>query len=464
MGIDDDDQDIGGGPPPDPSMRQWRHPSEIAAAARVSQQTPRRRSPFVSALAVGAAATIVVGVGAAVAVSVIAGDDDLLSTDGAGVNIGIGDTAPLRDAVGRSTVETATLQAPATLLSTTVPTSTALTTLVSTTTAPFTPAPYSSSMMIDGVFALADGADPIEPFAPVSDLALQRLGGYVVAEGLIFTSASILHDRRALVLSMDGMAVPVEVLGTDPLSDVAVLQPTADVALDLDDQDLWSAPLPAIAVPPTAAFDPAAPLPLDCPPGALEPGDGITVAGAADTEPTQGVLIGPKDRVRTQAGFPTYGAWLTSARRPAGGSGSGILDDEGRLVGLVVDSDAYLATVIPIEKALQIGATIRQWGVPSLQWLGIEGQGRGAAGGVVLDAVDEGGPAADADLRPGDVVLRIEDNEVADMEHLVHLVRSQGIDSSVVISYERDGARSLTIVRVGIRPTLLPPLDEPADP
>ncbi|MBI2956191.1 MAG: Do family serine endopeptidase [Acidobacteria bacterium] len=78
----------------------------------------------------------------------------------------------------------------------------------------------------------------------------------------------------------------------------------------------------------------------------------------------------------------------------------------------------------------------------------------GAEHGVVVDRVVEGGPAARAGLRHGDVIYRVDDTPILNGEDLVNKVASTPVGQSVKIYYIREKEKRETKVSIEDRATL----------
>ena len=72
--------------------------------------------------------------------------------------------------------------------------------------------------------------------------------------------------------------------------------------------------------------------------------------------------------------------------------------------------------------------------------------------GAVLSAVAPGGPADDAGLRAGDVVVRVGERTVTDADSLIVAVRSADPGQSVEVTYRRSGQESTVDVVLGRAP------------
>jgi S1-C subfamily serine protease len=269
----------------------------------------------------------------------------------------------------------------------------------------------------DGVFALS-GDDVV------------RLGLFTAVDGLILTSASAVDDHELVLLAGGGQWVEAIVLASDPPTDVAVLGPTG---LYLDDF--------------AAAIDETE---RSTRPPAAGTGIQVPVAGSADGETAAGIIIGTDQRILAGDSIPIYGALLTTARRPENGGGATLLDSDGRVIGLLLGSTGYLASAVPIDTALSIARTLVEWNVPTLDWLGVEGRTHDG-GGAEHHTVIDGSPADLAGLRPGDVITDIEDAEVVDWFHLIHLVRHWGSGATVAVVVERGPSTRELTVDIGTR-------------
>ena len=67
----------------------------------------------------------------------------------------------------------------------------------------------------------------------------------------------------------------------------------------------------------------------------------------------------------------------------------------------------------------------------------------------MLSSVDKGGPAADAGLRKGDLITKIDGKRVDTAEELVVAIRTHRPRDAVVLDYERGEARGQARVVLG---------------
>ncbi len=76
--------------------------------------------------------------------------------------------------------------------------------------------------------------------------------------------------------------------------------------------------------------------------------------------------------------------------------------------------------------------------------------------GLIVKDVAAGGPAAQAGIRVGDVVTRVDDFEVNDPQSLRFRVATKGVGNAVAVAYLRGGARATATLRL-VRPPENPP-------
>ena len=118
---------------------------------------------------------------------------------------------------------------------------------------------------------------------------------------------------------------------------------------------------------------------------------------------------------------------------------------------------------IPVSTAKQVLEGIVKDGQITRGWIGVEPSelspelaetfGVKATAGVIITGVLQAGPAAQAGLRPGDVIVRVGDKAIASVPALLTSVAAlkPGVPSSFEV---QRGGRELTLeVTPGLRPT-----------
>lgn len=419
MATENEDDNEVSGPPPDPSIRAWRHPSEVAAANAAAargmaplppQQPPRHRRWSPHSFGAGGVFGALLAIAAVVSTTPFNDEPDTR------VEFRPGPTAEPVEANEQSdeTQAGATSQVGAAINSTT-------TVLASTTV----------------VSGLLDRNATIEP--PVDEVpgvfGLFHLDGTtpvataVLLDGRLLTSASALGGAERFVYVLDGEPREATVYGTDRFTDVAVLVP--------DD------PIDAPEITPAEAR--------------AEAGDDVRLV-ATDGQPPQilvaGRLIATDKNANTKDGHAVIGAMYTSARVPEAGGGAALVNDRNEAIGLVIDSDDYLAIAIPLAIAREIGDSIIRTGWGHQAWIGIEGSGEGD--GIVLTSVGPESPAGRAGLAVDDIIVSCSDEPVTNMADLVRWLRSAGPGEELQLGVTTDGLQWNTTVVIGSRPEKSP--------
>ena len=175
---------------------------------------------------------------------------------------------------------------------------------------------------------------------------------------------------------------------------------------------------------------------------------------------------------RTQVGASDYQFFIqTDAAINPGNSGGALVTTDGKLAGIntaIVSrtgENAGVGFAIPANLARRVveGALGGGFKVP---WIGASGQGvtsdvarsigLGRPEGVILKSVYPGGPAANAGLHSGDVVLAVDGTSVDDMQGLNYRIATHRPGDSVRLHVHAGGGTRDTEVRLA-----LPPEDPP---
>jgi putative serine protease PepD len=255
--------------------------------------------------------------------------------------------------------------------------------------------------------------------------------GFVIsAEGHVLTNDHVVGEVSTppLITFHDGTSSPAELVGRDPESDLAVIQ------------------VEELAVPPVQLGDSAA----------VAVGDPVLAFGSplALANTVTAGIVSAVDRT-IHAGEPEeqvryYAAIQTDAAVNQGNSGGPLVDAAGRVIGVnsVIKSLAEtedeaanigLAFAIPINQAKRIAQEIIDTGQARRTVIGadFDGSGRIAGGGVRLATVTPDGPADQAGMRVGDVVLRFDGQPLIEPADLIALVRKNSPGTVVPLDYRR---------------------------
>lgn len=273
---------------------------------------------------------------------------------------------------------------------------------------------------------------------------LSSLGsGVIVSEdGYVLTNHHVISGADQIQVALrDGRNTLAEVVGTDPESDLAVLR------IELDD-------LPVISITDssqTAVGDVA--LAIGNPFGV-----GQTV--------TMGIISATG---RSHLGLNAYEDFIqTDAAINPGNSGGALINPEGALIGINTaifsrtGGSQGIGFAIPANLARNILDDLVTQGRVIRGWLGIEAQemtqelavsfGLQTPAGVVIAGIVPGGPAAQAGLRPGDILLEIDGRPIFDARAAMTDIAAIEPGAELPISVIRSGQRVDLALDVAERP------------
>lgn len=153
----------------------------------------------------------------------------------------------------------------------------------------------------------------------------------------------------------------------------------------------------------------------------------------------------------------------TDASINPGNSGGPLLSVAGEVVGMntaIIQGANTVGFAIPSDHLEDIVNQLREDGKVSHGFLGVQmaalneaGKKQlGVAGGVLVTQVEPGGPAEQAGIKPGDVLLKVDDREISDGQALQRSVQSLQPGKKVMVTVQRDGKSKLIEVKLGERP------------
>ena len=255
--------------------------------------------------------------------------------------------------------------------------------------------------------------------------------GVVFAEdGFLLTSAHVVsHASGGMASFDDGREVAFDIVGSDPLSDLAVLRAA--------DRELPAARLGDAASLRVGQLVVA----IGNPHGFASSVTAGVVSGLGRSLPVGG-RRGPRRVVENVI--------QTDAALNPGNSGGALSDADGCVVGInTAVAGIGLGLAVPVNEATRsIIATLIRDGQVRRAQLGVVVAPRplpqsGVSGIEIVDVV-EGGAAARAGLRPGDVLVELDGSPVVDAGALQRLMTGERIGRELVARVVR-GERTLTV-------------------
>jgi S1-C subfamily serine protease len=260
----------------------------------------------------------------------------------------------------------------------------------------------------------------------------RRLGGgsavAITPDGFLVTSAHVVNGstRGGRASFVDGRELQFEVVGADPHADLAVLRADADdlVPAELGDAERLRVGQLVVAI-----------------------GNPNGFAGSV----TAGVVSALGRSLPTQSGRIVDNVIQTDAALNPGNSGGALADGSGHVIGInTAVAGIGLGLAVPINEATrQIVGALMTEGRFRRAYLGIAGGGRplpprlarqlGRESGVEVVQVVEGSPAAEAGLRPEDLIVELDGAAVTDVGDIQRLMVVEKIGAPVPVRVLREG-------------------------
>ncbi|WP_413467044.1 S1C family serine protease [Mycolicibacterium sp. 120270] len=286
----------------------------------------------------------------------------------------------------------------------------------------------------------------VEPWV-VTVLNGSGLGSGIVykSDGTIVTNAHVVGDARQLTVAFaDGQQVPATVRAVDKVSDVAVIH--------ADRKGLRA-----------ARFQRELP----------EVGEGAVAIGSPlgfEATVTAGIISGLHRQIPGSAssGAPLVDLVQTDAPISPGNSGGALLDLQAEVVGMNV---AYippevgavsLGFAIPASTVVEVADQLLTSGHARHAYIGIqpatltpqiaEELGLSRSSGVLVLDVVRPGPAADAGIQPGDVIIALNGQETPTAEKFISVLNDAAPNDRIELTVVRGDLTQKIIVTVTDRP------------
>ena len=286
-----------------------------------------------------------------------------------------------------------------------------------------------------------------QPQPPVQKQERRQEGlgsGVIVSrEGHILTNFHVVSGADEIEVKLnDGRVYEAEIIGSDSLSDVAVLKIMGDVN-DLPVSYLGNS-------------------------DNLRPGDWVIAIGnpfSLTSTVTTGIVSAMG---RNVSGGSTYQNFIqTDAAINPGNSGGALVNIEGELIGIntmiYTRSGGYMGIgfAIPINMAQRIMEDLIYHGEVERGWIGVsiqdvdpatrEALDFGDRRGVLIADVNKGQPAEKAGIKHGDIVMRINGSDVSTVNQLRNVVASIKPGKKVAVKVFRNGKEIELTLKVAHR-------------
>jgi len=265
-------------------------------------------------------------------------------------------------------------------------------------------------------------------------------GFAISSDGRILTDYHIVEQTQQVEVTLsDGRKFKGIVSGKDASTDIALVEVPAGnlVPAELGDSDKLKVGQMAIAIGNPFGF-------------LLGGGPTVTVG-----------VVSALSRTISTEGRLYEGLIQTDAAINPGNSGGPLVDVDGKVIGINTANIPFaqgIGFAIPINTAKYVVEQLLEKGRVIRPWLGITGltvtkevatyYGLPTWSGVVLAGIARNGPADEAGLEEGDIIVQVDGTSVETMEQLQREIRKKRPGDTVELTVVRDGRRleaSLTL-------------------
>lgn len=273
-----------------------------------------------------------------------------------------------------------------------------------------------------------------------------RGSGFIVStEGYILTNNHLVADAEEIIVALsDRREREAKVIGTDPLSDLALLK--------IDPEDLE---LPVVDIGSSEK---------------LQVGEWVMAIGSPfgfELSVTAGI-VSAKGRSLPENGGNYVPYIQTDVAINPGNSGGPLLNLDGEVIGInsqiFTRSGGYmgLSFAIPIDVAMEVVEQLKEKGQVSRGWLGVliqrvdrdlaESFGLDRAAGALITRILPDSPAESSGLKEGDIIIEFNGRKIDLSSDLPHVVGRTKAETVVDVEVVREGKLKTVEVEIGLLP------------
>lgn len=252
-------------------------------------------------------------------------------------------------------------------------------------------------------------------------------------------------SRKVVVTTYSGARYEGWVVGVDPATDIAVVKARAEDVqpAELGDSDVLRVGQLAIAIGNPFGF-------------LLRGGPTVTI----------GVISALNRYIRLEDGRVYENLIQTDAAINPGNSGGPLIDTSGKVIGVntaMISQAQGIGFAVPVNTVKTILEDLIRFGRVVRPWLGIVGMdvtkeisryyGLSVDEGVLVVRVVPDGPAAEAEIEEGDVIVSIDGARISSIQDLQAVIKKRGVGSQVEVLIKRGGFEGVAKVKLAEAPT-----------
>ncbi|HTI32103.1 MAG TPA: trypsin-like peptidase domain-containing protein [Miltoncostaea sp.] len=299
-----------------------------------------------------------------------------------------------------------------------------------------TASPGVVNITSEGVSTGSSSSDPFGQGQPQQGTATGS--GFVVdGDGTIVTAAHVVDGASKITIRFsDGSTRVATLQGKDDATDVAVLK--------VDPSGLTLHPLQLGSS------------------ASLKVGDALAAIGSPfgyASSLSTGIVSGLDRTIEAPNGFTVAHAIQTDAALNPGNSGGPILDAEGRVIGVAdqiatggSEQSAGVGFAVPIDLVSDEIGQLAAGKAVAHAYLGVSTGDTTGTAGAAVGAVTEGGPAARAGLKAGDVVTAIDGKPITGSADLVAAIAAKAPGDQITLTVRRGGDTTTITATLGTQP------------
>jgi serine protease Do len=264
----------------------------------------------------------------------------------------------------------------------------------------------------------------------------------ISSDGYIVTNNHVIEGANKVTVTVnDGRAFDATVVGTDPQTDLAVVKIDAG---DLAYLHFLSNSLEQLSV-----LDPV-----------VAVGNALALPGGPTW--TTGVVSNLGRSIQENTGVVLNDIIQTDAAINAGNSGGPLLNTGGQVVGInvaIASNAENIGFAISTDTAIPVVQSLITQGEVVRPWLGVsvttvtptiqQYHNLSVSEGALIISVTSGSPADEAGLRAGDVISKINEEDVSTAAELTSVIGSHHVGDQVEIVYYRANVQKVANAELG---------------
>jgi putative serine protease PepD len=260
--------------------------------------------------------------------------------------------------------------------------------------------------------------------------------GFVIdADGHIVTNDHVVDGATAITVTFaDKSTATAKLVGSDPSSDVAVVQ------VDASDAKLKLTPL-------TFADS-----------SSVEVGESVLAIGSPyglEGTLTTGIVSALGRAIQAPNNYTIAGAIQTDAAINSGNSGGPLINADGKVIGINAQiesssgSNAGIGFAIPSNTVRSVAQTLIAKGTVQHAYLGVQVGSPATGTGAQLGTVAASGPAAKAGLKAKDVVTAVDGQAITAGDDLAAAIAAKQPGDTLTLTIRRSGETQTVTVTLG---------------